>query len=185
MSLRKNKEWSKALHYNMEQAVKIMKPTRILLAEDEDGLRDFLVWVLRHEGYEVIVAHDGVELLDYLASSLIQNGPIEPIDLIITDVRMPGWNGMQILEGIRATDWAMPVILITGYGDVDMRREAYRLGAAAFFDKPFDVDILRRTVANILPANTESFYYSERKRMRQPVVSHSPAKRNEENKSDR
>jgi CheY-like chemotaxis protein len=130
------------------------RSTRVLVAEDEEELRELVATVLRRDGYEVITARDGTELLDQLASARLAEERGATIDLIISDVKMPGWTGLQVLEGIRATDWATPVILITGFGDRHIRREADRLGVAAFFDKPFDVDDLRTAVLNMLPAET-------------------------------
>lgn len=135
----------------LEQADKVLKPPRILLAEDEDELRSLLGWALSKDGYEVILAHDGVELLDFIALSLLKCASEEPVELIVTDIRMPGWNGLQILEGIRAADWSIPVILITAFGDVEIHHEALRLGAAAIFDKPFEIQDLRACIANLVP----------------------------------
>ncbi len=64
---------------------------------------------------------------------------------------MPGWNGLAVLQHLRREDWAMPFIVITAFGDEDTHQEASRLGAAAVFDKPFDVDDLRTAVFNIVP----------------------------------
>ncbi len=64
---------------------------------------------------------------------------------------MPGFTGLQILHGIRRSDWSTPVILITGYGTEEVQKEARRLGALAFFNKPFDVDDLRTAILNALP----------------------------------
>jgi DNA-binding NtrC family response regulator len=129
-------------------------PARVLVAEDEEDLRELVAVTLRRDGYDVVTARDGSELLDRLASARLREQAEAPVDLIISDVRMPGWTGLQVLEGIRSTDWATPVILITGFGDRSIRREAARLGVAAFFDKPFDLDDLRTAVLNILPART-------------------------------
>jgi two-component system, response regulator, stage 0 sporulation protein F len=141
--------WRTAARLELHQ-----RATRVLLAEDDDDLRDLVATALRRDGYDVITAHDGTELLDQLASVRLAAEQSAPIDLIISDVKMPGWTGLQVLEGIRATDWATPVILITGFGDHHIRREADRLGVAAFFDKPFDIDDLRTAVLNMLPVET-------------------------------
>ncbi len=126
-------------------------PARVLVAEDEAELRELVAVTLRRDGYEVVTARDGSELLDRLATARLHEDTSAPVDLIISDVKMPGWTGLQILEGIRSSDWATPVLLITGYGDREIRREAARLGVAAFFDKPFDLDDLRTAVLNIVP----------------------------------
>ncbi len=141
-----SKDRMSILEDNMEH-----RTTRVLLAEDEEDLREFLSTMLAKDGYEVVAVRDGAELLDYLGSVHLQDGSARPVDLIISDIQMPGWTGLQILQGIRAKDWATPIILITGFGTREIRREAHRLGVTAFFDKPFDVDDLRTTVLNVLP----------------------------------
>jgi two-component system, response regulator, stage 0 sporulation protein F len=130
------------------------KTTRVLLAEDEEDLREFLAIELSKDGYEVVAVRDGTELLDYLGSVHLQEGSARPVDLIISDIQMPGWTGLQILQGIRTREWAAPIILITGFGTDEVRREAHRLGVTAFFDKPFNVDDLRTAVLNVLPLRT-------------------------------
>jgi DNA-binding NtrC family response regulator len=135
----------------MEQAVRVLNPPRLLLADDDDDLREMLAGVLRLDGYKVLEARDGTELLRHIVVTDEEDGTVEPVDLIITDVRMPGWSGLQVLSGVRRKDWAIPVMLITAYGDHDTEEEAQRLGVAAFFRKPFDLDDLRTAVANVLP----------------------------------
>ncbi len=148
---RKETSWRRVPDYTMEQAVKVLNPPRILLADDDNDLRELLASVLRMDGYEVVEARDGIELLDHIGSTMVAGGSGEPVDLIVSDIRMPGWSGMQILSGVRRTDWAIPVVLITAYGDRDTDEEADRLGAAAVFRKPFDLDDLRTVVMQLLP----------------------------------
>jgi DNA-binding NtrC family response regulator len=69
-----------------------------------------------------------------------------PLDLIITDVRMHGVTGLEILAGLRENDWSTPVILMTAFGDAELHAEAMRLGALAVLDKPFELDALRTLV---------------------------------------
>jgi DNA-binding NtrC family response regulator len=117
----------------------------VILAEDDDDMRNLVARVLRDEGFEVSAARDGVELLDRIADRLIsRNG--QGLDLIVTDVRMPGVGGLEVLAGIRQHDWSIPVILMTAFGDADLHAEAARLGALAVVDKPIDLDALRTLV---------------------------------------
>lgn len=122
---------------------------RIVLAEDDDDMRSILSSALRRDGYEVIEAADGRELLSRLQDD--EAATTRP-NLVISDVRMPGLSGMQVLATLRASDFATPVILITGFGDEELHSEAAEHGATAVFDKPFDVDRLRETVATLVPA---------------------------------
>jgi DNA-binding NtrC family response regulator len=148
---RKNVNWRRLQDSTMEQAVRVLNPPRLLIADDDDDLREMLAGVLRLDGYKVLEARDGTELLQQIVATDEEDGTVDPVDLIITDVRMPGWSGLQVLSGVRRKDWAIPVMLITAYGDHDTEEEAQRLGVAAFFRKPFDLDDLRTAVANVLP----------------------------------
>jgi CheY-like chemotaxis protein len=129
--------------------------TRVLLAEDDEDMRVLLSTALRREGYAVEEVVDGSALLDRLASGLLAGelaGERPLPDLIISDIRMPGWSGIDVLASLRQSDWAMPVILITAFGDPETHEQARRLGAATLLDKPFDVGELLDAARAILPA---------------------------------
>jgi two-component system response regulator (stage 0 sporulation protein F) len=125
-------------------------PPRIVLAEDDDDLRVLIGSALRMDGYQVIEARDGGELLDVIADWLVYRWPEEPVDLILSDVRMPGYSGMEVLAGLRKAHWETPVILITAHGNANMRDEAAQLGANAVLGKPFDLDDLRTAVLHVV-----------------------------------
>lgn len=120
-------------------------PVRVLLAEDDRELRQLLAVALRRDGYEVLEAHDGNHLLELMAASLVSSGGGRP-DIVVSDVRMPGKTGLELLAGLRRDDSSMPVVLITAFGDPETHAEAYRLGADAVLDKPLDLDDLRVVV---------------------------------------
>lgn len=123
---------------------------RIVLAEDDAEMRALLVTALLQDEYEVIEVRDGAELLRYLASECLRTLTGPPIDLVISDLRMPGRSGLEVLARLRYSDWATPFILTTAFGDPETHAEARRLGAAAVFDKPFDIDDLRTVVCNLV-----------------------------------
>ena len=127
---------------------------RVLLVEDDADLRRLLAFMLRKDGYEIIEVSDGVEALDFVGLALMKRPSSQPVDLIISDICMPGWSGLQVLSAIHATGWSIPVVLITAFGDRRTYAEAARLGAAALFDKPFDLGRFRKTLAEILPPST-------------------------------
>jgi DNA-binding response OmpR family regulator len=127
-----------------------MPPARVLLADDDPDMRTMVASALRKDGYEVIEARDGWQLLQYLATHTPQVDD-HPIDLVISDIRMPGKNGLDVLAGLRWADASTPFILITGFGDMQTHMEARRLGASAVLDKPFDLEHLRNVVLNLLP----------------------------------
>jgi DNA-binding response OmpR family regulator len=114
----------------------------LLLAEDDDGLRPLLAERFRAEGFEVIEAEDGAAVVEYLAESIVQNSRHPGFDLIVSDIRLPGLNALDVLRGARGALEATPVILITAFGDQRTHDRALLLGASAVFDKPLDVDDL-------------------------------------------
>jgi CheY-like chemotaxis protein len=117
-------------------------PVRVLVAEDQREMRVLMCEVLRREGYEVVEAASGTELIDRLVQGLLADGDARGPDLIVTDVRMPGCSGLEVLARLRRNDWSTPVILITAFGDLATHAEAQRLGAACVLDKPFELDEL-------------------------------------------
>ena len=125
------------------------RPARILIAEDDPEMRDMLVSSFRNDGYEVFGAPSGTALLEEV-SMLLFRGQAVPVDVIISDERMPGMLGSEVLAGLREANWPTPFVLITAFGDGQTHRRAFDLGARAVFDKPFDLDELRETIAEIL-----------------------------------
>jgi len=127
---------------------------RILVAEDHDEMRSLLVWALRRNGYEVTECADGTTLCDYLNLPQPQfagKAGHRYFDLIISDIRMPGITGLEVLESIRqSVEKLPPVILITAFGDKETHAKAHRLGAVAVFDKPFEIDDLICKVRTIM-----------------------------------
>lgn len=123
----------------------------ILLAEDDDEMRSLLAMMLRKDGYQVTECPDGISLLDRLSFFFLPGQEYEEVDLIISDIRMPGVSGMEILMGAQENADFPPIILITAFGDEKTHVQAEQLGAAAMFDKPFDVDDLLAKVRELLP----------------------------------
>lgn len=122
---------------------------RILVAEDDAEMRALLVSSLRLDGYEVLEARSGLELLDHVAPWLARTPPPRSIDVVVSDILMPGFTGMEILEGLAEVGRGPGVVLITGFGDEHTHERARRLGALAVLDKPFDVDDLRTLLLNV------------------------------------
>src|SRR6478672_11946097 len=105
-------------------------PAKILVADDEQNLRRVLVALLRREGHEVVQAASGLEAIDRLAD----------VDVVITDLRMPGADGMEVLRAAAKTHPHVPVIMITAYGSVGQAVEAIKAGAFDYIEKPFEQD---------------------------------------------
>jgi DNA-binding response OmpR family regulator len=122
----------------------------ILLAEDDEEMRRLLVLMLRKEGYQVTECPDGISLLDQLSSLFLHEENQRNFNLIISDIRMPGVTGMEILMGASENKNFPPMILMTAFGDKETHIQAERLGVAALFDKPFDIDDMLNKVREIL-----------------------------------
>src|SRR6478609_8890260 len=114
----------------------------ILIVDDELGMRQFLTHLLQREGHTVRVADNG-----QLALALMRE---LPPDLIISDIRMPDMNGVELLRAARELLPEVEVIMMTAFANVDTAREAFLLGAYDFVQKPFDNDLLKETVARAL-----------------------------------
>ena len=117
---------------------------RLLIAEDDADLRDLLQDDLENAGYETVVAVDGRATLNHIERER------EQIDLLITDVRMPGVSGGELLQAMRAQRAEAPVIVITAFGSVEQAVEMVKAGAFQYLTKPFETDELLRTVEKAL-----------------------------------
>lgn len=122
---------------------------RVLLAEDDSEFRAMLASVLRHDGYEVIEAASGSELLRHFSATILWPERFRTPDVVVSDVRMPGPDGLAVLRGLRQFEWDNPVILITAFGDAATHAAAADM-AAAVLDKPFNIDDLRALLAAAL-----------------------------------
>ena len=117
----------------------------VLLAEDDAPTRLRLSSLLRRDGFEVIEAKDGTELLERLASTTATSGTI--VDLVIADLHGTPENGLDLLGRVREVDWATPMILFADLGDPVLDQEPEGLGTTLVFARPFDVEQIRSTVA--------------------------------------
>jgi two-component system, LuxR family, response regulator FixJ len=115
------------------------------IIDDDEAARQSLAFMLEAYGLEV-VAHDS-------ASAFLAEAPTEGIGCIVTDVRMPGLSGMELLVELKQRQLVVPVILVTGHGDVPMAVEAMRIGAADFLEKPYDDSAMCRSVRLALERN--------------------------------
>jgi DNA-binding response OmpR family regulator len=102
-------------------------------------MRAMLAERLRTQGLDVIEAASGTELFGYVGAASTDPPSVAVPDLVVTDVHMPGFSGLEVLELVREAGWTMPAIIITAFSDEATRAEAHRLGAAAVFDKPFEL----------------------------------------------
>jgi DNA-binding response OmpR family regulator len=121
----------------------------VLLAEDDADLRRLIGEALERDGYRVKPVKTGVELWAFLDRAASDPGLM--VDVVVSDIIMPGCTGLEVLGALRQRDWATPVVLITAFGDEETKSEARRLGAAIFIDKPFQMEELRHAVRSLVP----------------------------------
>ncbi len=120
-----------------------------MIAEDDVEMRKLIKRALEHQGYAVTECGDGYELFARLLA-LVETGQGLEQDLIISDIRMPGWTGIELLEEFNKKTGCPPVVLITAFGDQKIHDEAKRLGVAAVFDKPFEITDLIAKVNELI-----------------------------------
>jgi DNA-binding response OmpR family regulator len=109
-------------------------------------LRELLASALEYEGYDIVQATTGNELIDHVRGA---PGSHDKVDLVVSDVRMPTLSGLTVLKLLRDAEFDVPVILITAFSDVSTRREAGEYGAI-LLDKPVSLRTLRGEVAKAL-----------------------------------
>jgi two-component system response regulator FixJ len=108
------------------------------IIDDDEGLRESLAFLLRSTKLEVRSFDSAKAFLDVL--------PDAALGCVITDVRMPEMSGIELLRRLKELKIGVPVIVITGHGDIALAVEAMKIGAADFFEKPFDDDLLIASV---------------------------------------
>ncbi len=114
--------------------------TKILIVDDEEDLREVLKSSLEMRGFEVLTAKNGKVAFD-----LIQ---VSPVDVVISDVRMPGGGGVELLQALRAKDPVNPVvILVSGFSDVT-QADALKMGAVALYSKPCNLREICQAISN-------------------------------------
>jgi DNA-binding NtrC family response regulator len=116
---------------------------KILVVDDEQNMCKVLKLVLEKDGYAVETTTSGRAALEIIRS--------QPIHLLISDLKMPDLGGMDLLKGIRELEKKIPVIIISAYGNIQTAVDAMKLGAVDFITKPFNKDLIRHKVRQILP----------------------------------
>jgi DNA-binding response OmpR family regulator len=108
----------------------------VIVAEDDREMRRLIAATLIRDGYVVEEAPDGPKLLILV----IEADP--PVDIVVSDHRMPVSSGLQVLAALRDAGWSLPFVLLSAFGNKDMRSEATKLDAI-FLAKPFELEALR------------------------------------------
>lgn len=115
---------------------------RLLIVDDQQGIRLLLNEVMKKEGYETYLAASGLEALKIAEE--------QEIDCVLLDMKIPGMSGVEILKHLKEKWPTIPVFMMTAYGELDIVQEALGLGAIRYFTKPFDIFELRDEVKKIL-----------------------------------
>ena len=114
----------------------------ILIVDDQPGIRLLLNEVFKKDGYVTHLAPNGIEALKIFDQ--------EHIDCVLLDMKIPGMNGIEILQKLKEKNKDVPVMMMTAYGEQDLIDEALRLGASNYFTKPFNIFDVLKEVGNIL-----------------------------------
>jgi two-component system nitrogen regulation response regulator NtrX len=127
----------------------------ILVVDDEKSVRDSLRMILTYARYEVEMAEDGAKALSTLDS--------RPIDMVLLDIKMPGMDGIEVLETMLKKNPELPIVIISGHGTIETAVEATKKGAFDFLSKPLDRDRLLVTVRNALEQRKLAVEYKQMK----------------------
>ncbi|MCS6804291.1 MAG: sigma-54 dependent transcriptional regulator [Acidobacteriota bacterium] len=119
-----------------------MRSRKILVVDDEKLQRDILQLILAEEGHQVSTAASGHQAMQLVAH--------EHFDLVLTDLKMPGMDGLQLLKELLTQDSSTCVIMMTAHGSIDSAKEAIKLGAYDYLEKPLERDTLLKTIQEAL-----------------------------------
>jgi DNA-binding NtrC family response regulator len=119
-----------------------MARARILVADDEEGVRESLSLILSEDDYTFAFASSGEEALQRLMQ--------EPFDLALLDIKMPKLDGLEVLRSLRERRLIVPVLILTAYQSVELAKEAVKLGAVNYLPKPFGRDQVLAAVRDAL-----------------------------------
>lgn len=124
-----------------------MNRGRILVVDDEEDLRDMLAFLLEGDGFEVETADGGLSALAVARR--------RRFDLAVTDMKMPGMNGIETLAALKEVDPSIEVVVLTGYASEQTAAECLRRGAYGYLRKPFELDDLRVLIHRALARHRE------------------------------
>ena len=123
---------------------RLMEPRQIVVvAEDDDELRELLVAALESDTRQVVEVEDGSELLDYLEFIAGRGVQANLPDLILTDVQMPGASGLDVVAWARAMGVTCPFVILTGYADDRLKEAALKVGDTRVLSKPQTLGAIR------------------------------------------
>ncbi|VAX14162.1 Tetrathionate reductase two-component response regulator [hydrothermal vent metagenome] len=111
----------------------------IYIIDDDKGMRDSLTWLVKSSNYDAVAFEN--------AESFIENLPDNQLGCVIADIRMPGMSGLELYQKLVQMNFQMPVIIITGHGDISMAVKALKDGIFDFVEKPFDDRVILDSIS--------------------------------------
>ncbi len=123
----------------------MLRTNQVMFVDDEEGVRTSWQRFLRERGVSTTTAPDGASAIDQLSR--------EPVEVVVSDLRMPGKDGMELLEWLQARQPDTRFIMLTGYGDKGLEGRIRALGAVDYLEKPVSPDVLARAVERALAAD--------------------------------
>lgn len=135
----------------------------VFIVDDDEAVRDSLRWLLEANGYQV-QAFESAEVF-------LETYDPEQIGVLIADVRMPGMSGLELQEALIVRNVPLPIVFITGHGDVPMAVSTIKKGAVDFLEKPFNESDLRDIVARMLEQAAENASKAQAQKNHQAVLS--------------
>src|SRR5690625_575856 len=134
----------------------------VFIVDDDEAVRDSLRWLLEANGYQVRCFASGEAFLNSYNN--------EELSVLIVDVRMPGMSGLELQEALIARDSNMPMVFITGHGDVPMAVSTMKKGAVDFLEKPFNEAELRTIVARMIDIAIEDHQRALQQRQHDEIL---------------
>jgi len=131
----------------------------VFVIDDDDAMRDSLDFLLGSADFHLTLFESAHQFLDALSSA--------DFGCVVSDIRMPGIDGLELLKRLKASHSALPVVIMTGHGDVPLAVEAMKLGAADFIEKPFEDD---RLIGMIDAALKQAEYGARSEALTQDIV---------------
>jgi CheY-like chemotaxis protein len=128
-------------------------PKTVLVAEEDDAVREGLIAELRKEGYRVVGLEDGLELRDYLEAAYAQDATVSQPAVVISDASLPGIGGIEVCAELHHQDSWPGFIVLADHNQFEVFEAAERAGADFVFDKPIDVEELRNVVSWLASGN--------------------------------
>jgi len=134
----------------------------ILAVDDEPNMRRLLEIGLKQAGYKTLTAANGQAALETLNA--------EQVDLVVSDLHMPGMNGLELLKQVKSDNEALPFIMVTAQGEIATAVEAMKLGAVDYILRPFDLEVLEVAIAKALDVQRLQMEHTYFKDTAQPAV---------------